>query len=82
MNPRQISLFDDALLPGEYELPADASPGTCRSCGATIVWAKTGTGAAIPLSMKTVRTCNGQRVALTHFADCPHGHEWRRGPSS
>lgn len=85
MNPQRISLFDDAMLPGEYEVPADATTTACRSCGATIVWKRTVSGAAMPLSLKTARTVNGQRVATVHFADCPHGQQWqtrRRGPSS
>jgi len=73
MNTQRASLFDNMLVPGEYPVPADAQLTMCRSCGAAIVWAKTGAGKPIPLSMKTARTVNGRLVALTHFSDCPHG---------
>lgn len=75
----QTDLFPDQLLAGEYPIPADVQPTTCRSCGAQIVWTRTETRKAIPLSLAKARTCQGQRVATTHFADCPHGRDWRRG---
>lgn len=35
----------------------------------------------IPLSLTTVDERGGVRYALTHFADCPHGREWRKSRS-
>jgi hypothetical protein len=75
----QLDIFaEDDLKPGEYVIPAGAHPTTCRSCGAAIVWTRTGTEKYIPLALDTARECQGQRVATTHFATCPHGREWRK----
>jgi hypothetical protein len=62
---------------GEYQLPAHARNTYCKSCGCPIVWAKTGAGRAIPLSLRTVAHRDGERYALTHYADCPQSREWR-----
>jgi hypothetical protein len=75
----QLALFDDQPRPGEYPLPAGEAPGTCRSCGAPIVWTVTDAGRRIPLDLATARRCGAQRVALTHFATCPDGRQWRKG---
>lgn len=63
---------------GEYLLPAHAEVATCRSCGRAIVWATTGAGKAIPLSLATVVERGGQKYALSHFADCPDAKDWSR----
>lgn len=74
----QLDLFRDVLRAGEYAIPEGATPTTCRSCGASVVWARTEAGKPIPLALATARDCGGQRVATTHFADCPHGRAWKR----
>lgn len=66
------------LAPGEYLLPANARVERCRSCGAGVVWTKTETGKAIPLSLALVEERGGQRVTKTHFVDCPESRQWRR----
>lgn len=63
---------------GEYEVPEHATPTTCRSCGAAMVWIKTANGRAMPLSLATVETRDGVRYALAHFADCPEAKEWSK----
>lgn len=74
----QPGLFDDQPLPGEYEIPTDAQRGKCASCGAALIWIKTATGKAMPLSAKTERQISGVAYALTHSADCQHSKEWSR----
>lgn len=63
---------------GEYIVPEAAAIQSCRSCGASIVWTNTPAGKAIPLSVASIETRNGVRFALSHFADCPEGREWRK----
>jgi len=63
---------------GEVEVPAGAPGGTCRSCGADILWITTARGAQMPLSVATLEERDGQRFALSHFADCPQGKGWRK----
>lgn len=63
---------------GEYELPEIATPTTCRSCGAAMVFIKTAQGKALPLSLATVEERDGKRYALAHFADCPQSKEWSK----
>lgn len=75
---QQMLLFPDMLQKGEYVIPAGAEVKTCASCGAEIVWALTTGGARMPLALATARDCAGQRVALTHFADCPQSQEWSK----
>lgn len=74
----QTDMFPDELRVGEYPIPESGTPTMCRSCGASIVWTRTDYGRAIPLSLATARTCQGQRVALTHFIDCPESRAWRK----
>ena len=68
----------------------------CRSCGAEIIWAKTGKDKAIPLSVKSKEKrfifdleLGSEVVAnvdtyLSHFADCPNAEQHRksRGPNA
>jgi hypothetical protein len=68
-----------ALSSGEYVIPVGSQPTACASCGASIVWARTPQGAAVPLSLATARTVGGRRVATTHFATCPDANEWSQG---
>lgn len=65
--------------PKEYPVPSNEQARACRSCGAPIVWTVTEAGKSIPLSLTKVRVVDGQRLAPTHFADCPHADQWRRG---
>ena len=67
-----------ALRPGEFPIPEGEAPGACRSCGASIVWMVTEAGKRMPLSLATARRAGERRVALSHFADCPHGREWKQ----
>lgn len=73
----QLSLFNE-LLPGEYPLPPNPRIELCRSCGARVVWIRTESGKSMPLSVAMARNVGGRWVATSHFADCPHAHEWRR----
>jgi hypothetical protein len=63
---------------GEYELPADAIPTRCNSCGAGMVWVQTGKGKAMPLSVATIEERDGSRFAMPHWADCPDAKEWSK----
>jgi hypothetical protein len=64
--------------PNEYAVPDDATPTTCRSCGAGMVFIKTAQGKALPLSVATIEVRDGVRYALPHFADCPNSKEWSK----
>jgi len=63
---------------GEYELPSNTYSAMCRSCNAMIVWARTGKGKAVPLSVTTVEWRDGKGYALSHFADCPDAKKWSK----
>jgi ribonuclease HI len=63
---------------GEFEIPEDARPTTCRSCGAGMVFIRTAAGKALPLSLATVVDRGGKRYALAHFADCAQAKEWSK----
>ncbi len=63
---------------GEYELPADAIPTRCNSCGMGMVWVTTGKGKAMPLSVDTIEVRDGIRFALSHFSDCKDAKEWSK----
>ena len=75
-----LDLFGDDPRPrrGEYPMPSDAPAVACKSCGKPIVWVRTTKGNPLPLSVATVEERNGQRFAVSHFADCPEGKEWSR----
>lgn len=62
--------------PHEYELPPNARPAVCASCGAGMVWVRTPKGKAMPLSAATIETREGRRYALPHWIDCPDAKEW------
>ena len=64
----------------EFEVPHDATVCYCRSCGAGIYWTESvATGKRMPLSVRTEREReDGQRVAQSHFADCPHARQHRK----
>lgn len=64
---------------GYYPIPHGEQPTTCKSCGAPIVWTRTAAGKPIPLDLARVRGEGEQREALTHFATCPEGRQWRKG---
>lgn len=64
---------------GYYPIPAGEQPTKCRSCGASIVWTRTDKGRPIPLDLSKVRGEGAGREALTHFATCEHGRQWRKG---
>lgn len=64
--------------PNEYAIPDDATPTTCRSCGAGMVFIKTANGKALPLSVATIEIRDGVRWAIPHFADCPNSKEWSK----
>ena len=73
----QLGMFDGPQ-PGEYLIPDDEQPGRCRSCDAAIVWTRTPAGKPMSLDLGKVRIVDGKRYALSHFATCPHGREWRK----
>jgi hypothetical protein len=65
--------------------------GTCRSCGAPIVWAQLLTGKRMPfdppLIVRALQTSLLDERAVdlvdmdhtrSHFASCPHARDWRR----
>jgi hypothetical protein len=72
------TLTSETTRRGEYAVPEHADIQSCRSCGASIVWTRTATGKPMPLSVLTIEERNGAKYALSHFADCPEGREWRR----
>lgn len=91
----QLSLFDPPPDPadspdpapapdphrrrGEYALPSGRKVENCRSCGRPIIWIRTKTGAALPLSVKTIRTDKeGVKWCLSHWVDCPQSKEWKK----
>lgn len=78
----QLDLFPDPpdqLPPHTYPVPTGRVV-QCRSCNADIVWATTGSGARVPLSLATKRQLAGQWVATSHYRDCPHASTWgKRG---
>lgn len=57
--------------PGEHVVPPQPGRGTCRSCGAQVLWIKTDNGKNIPLDPTTIQERDGQKYALVHFARCP-----------
>jgi hypothetical protein len=76
MSAEQISLFDTPG-PGEIAVPEGAQVGTCRSCGAAIVWSVTSRGNPIPINAVNTRMVGGQRYGVSHFATCPDAKKWR-----
>ncbi len=58
--------------------------GTCRSCGARIVWGMTEHGTAIPLDPRVITIMDEagrmHRGRESHFASCPHGAAHRSAP--
>jgi hypothetical protein len=73
------TLPDSHARLGEYSIPGDAQVTRCKSCGSQIVWAKTGTGANLPLSLATIRVgADGNRYALIHFSDCSQATQHRK----
>lgn len=63
---------------GEYQLPPNAIPVSCQSCGAGMVWIKTAKGKALPLSVATIEERDGEKFALAHFVDCKDAKEWSK----
>lgn len=73
-------------MPGGQGLPVD---GTCKSCGAPVIWGKTEQGRAIPLDAKplkrfvAVTTGTPPLMKLldtyaTHFFTCPEAKKHRK----
>lgn len=65
--------------PRRFPVP-DRDEARCASCGAAIIWTTNPqSGARLPLSVATiVADCFGQRVAASHFTDCPQAAGWSR----
>lgn len=65
--------------PRYWDVP-DAPESHCRSCGAAIIWiTNPAKGTQIPLSVATITTdALGQRVAVSHFTDCPQAKGWTK----
>jgi hypothetical protein len=67
--------------------------GTCRSCGAPVIWAKKADGKATPLDAVSPSDGNiridkngfavvgkkGTGPYQSHFASCPQAEQWRSG---
>lgn len=68
---------DQAARAGEHDIEG-CGQGTCRSCGAAILWKRLETGRAIPLSVATIQPHSGKKWALSHFSDCPDAKDWGR----
>ena len=68
---------DQAARPNEHDIEG-CGQGTCRSCGAAILWKRLETGRAIPLSVATIQPHDGKRWALSHFEDCADAAQWRK----
>ena len=64
--------------PHEYELPPNAHPTRCASCGAAMAFVKLPSGKVMPLSLATVEERGGIKYALPHWSDCPHAKEWSK----
>jgi len=77
--PAQTTFLEDPPpRRGEYLVPEHARVEQCRSCGMSIIWARTRSDHAIPLSLATIIWRGAQRYALAHFADCPDSKEWSK----
>jgi endogenous inhibitor of DNA gyrase (YacG/DUF329 family) len=65
--------------PTRFPVP-DKDESRCASCGAAIIWTTNPMkGTRIPLSVATIMTdVLGQRVAASHFTDCPHAKGWTK----
>ena len=69
----------------EYQQRVPAPPkrtaGTCRTCGAEIVWLRTASGKNMPVDATSWEpgdeTFEPQRH-VSHFATCPQAHQHRR----
>lgn len=70
-------------------LQQSKGPGTCRSCGAPIVWAETLNFRRLPfdppIEVVRVEEQAGRlidvvdtAISRTHFQTCPHAASWRR----
>lgn len=66
----------------DHVAPGVPEPGTCRLCGAAIVWIRTAADKAMPCDppMLTVVTDAGLTVRgrVSHFATCPRAGEARK----
>lgn len=72
-----------SMTPRAQEHPVPVHErGTCRSCGAEIVWGLTEGGAAIPLNPRLLTVIDDAgrvvRGRETHFATCPRADAHRR----
>jgi hypothetical protein len=68
-----------------YQARVPATPrrtaGTCRSCGAEIVWLRTASGRNMPINAETFEPGDEQFDAKrhqSHFATCPEADQHRR----
>lgn len=68
----------------DFEVPPDARRGTCSTCGAVIVWLRTGERADgspkwMPIDAATIREdLTGELRGESHFAHCEQAAEHRR----
>lgn len=64
---------------GEYRVSPTGQIRHCASCNAEIIWTTTVNQKRIPLSVATIRVDEqGQRFALSHFADYPNAKGHRK----
>lgn len=60
--------------------------GTCRTCGAAVIWITTPSGRPMPLEAKgeTMYLPGPPAKAVTahrsHFSSCPQAKDWRKPP--
>lgn len=65
--------------PITFTIPPDAVEKPCSSCGKPVVFITTPKGKWMPLSVSLAeRNVLGERVAPSHFSDCPNAQQHRR----
>lgn len=63
-----IDSLISAMASGRIKMPADAQPGQCKSCGASMWWITTDKGKKLPLG----------ESGEPHFVECPHADKHRK----
>jgi len=68
-----------ARQPVVFPIPSRAPVHTCSSCGAPVVFITTAKGKWMPLSLNKAKSnVLGERVAPSHFSDCPNAAQHRK----
>lgn len=62
--------------------PPQGDSGTCRSCGAAVVWTVTAAGRRMPMdanpTLQAALVGPPQPTYVSHFATCPQAETWRK----